>query len=183
MTDNIEVSIAEFQRRLEAGRQEVEQIIGGLSEAEISTPSTPMDWSVKDHIAHLATWAQSMVAGLHQQSRWEAMGLSDAQVKALAEDDDEINALIYEQHKNRSWSEVQTIFNETHQALKSAVAGLSDTDLFRPYSDFDPSAPDDATEIVWLLGGNSFLHYQTHLPWMQARLERDCSGNSTQPKA
>jgi hypothetical protein len=177
MTDQAEVSIAEFQRRLEAGRQAVEQTIAGLSEAEIATPSTPTDWSVKDHIAHLAAWAQGIVAGLHRQSRWEAMSLSYEQVKALDWQDDKVNALIYEQHKNRSWLEVQTMFNETHQALKSAVANLTDADLFRPYSDFDASDAEDNTELVWKLAGNSFLHYLEHLPWMLARLEHDRAAN------
>jgi hypothetical protein len=168
----------EIIEKLDAAREQLDKVVGGLSEAQIATASTVEDWSVKDHIAHLAVWAKGMVALLHKEPRWEAMGLSMEYVKT-SPGYDAMNALIYEQYRHHTWSQVHALFAETHQAIKDTLPGMTEADLQQPYTNYQPQ-PGKRFQypvVEWVIG-NTYEHYLEHLPWILARIERDRAGDA-----
>lgn len=169
---------SEIIEKLDAAREQLDQVVGSLSESQIAAPSTAEDWSVKDHIAHLAIWAKGIVALLHQQPRWEAMGLSMDYVKTRPGYDG-MNALIYQQYQHHTWPEVHALFAETHQAIKDTLAGMTEADLEKPYTYYQPQPGERFQNPVvgWVIG-NTYRHYLEHIPWMLARIERDRAGDA-----
>ena len=54
--------------------------------------------------------------------------------------------------------------------MLAAVSKLSDTDLLRPYSDFDSTPPTLEAPIEGWIHGNTFEHYDEHIGWLRAGL-------------
>ena len=158
-----------FLLRLEEQRHALMETVRALSDEQITAPSTPADWSVKDHIAHLATWTVGMVALLKKENRWEAMAL-DPQFVYHTEGFDEINALIYHQHKDQSMPRVLTYFNDTHGQLAHAMRSMHHDDLYQTYTYYQPDEPgkDSGEPIIKWLINNSYGHYEEHLGWIRA---------------
>ncbi|MBC8078046.1 MAG: maleylpyruvate isomerase N-terminal domain-containing protein [Chloroflexales bacterium] len=172
-TDDItQATVAEFLRRLDRGRVALDAVIEPLSERQLTTPDPIALWSVKDHLAHLAVWANGMTALLKREPRYPAMGVDVA--TAQANEMDQLNDMFYRQHKDRPLGEVRAFFDQSHRDIRAAVAALDDADLQRTYSYFQPDEPgkDDGTPIVAYLVGNSFGHYEEHTPWINKTLER-----------
>lgn len=88
------------------------------------------DWSVKDVLAHLTVWVQMFL-------RWYAAGKRGEQPITPSEDYNwqhlpALNQQIYEQHRNQPLDEVWADFHDSHQAVMSAIAAMSNEELFSP---------------------------------------------------
>jgi hypothetical protein len=163
------ITRAQLVEKIQHGWAEMEKTLQGLNEEELTRPG-PERWSVKDHLAHLTSWARGIVALLHKQPRWEAMGFSRDEIQGLSED--EINARIYQRNQGRSLADVRADFQQTHQDLIAAILELEDADLYRTYRDYQPFEPghDSGNPIIGLIAGNSFGHYEEHIPWIKTVL-------------
>src|SRR5689334_11263474 len=115
-----EVTKAELLRRIEAGYSSFEKLLSTLSDEQLTTPGGPDGWSVKDHLAHLASWEAGIAALLRHENRWEAMGL-EKDVIAKTENVDQMNTLVYQNSKTRSLAEVRAAFEDAHKQLVAAI--------------------------------------------------------------
>ena len=160
------VTRAQLVEKIQHGWDELDQTLRGYTDEELTRPG-PEGWSVKDHLAHVAAWARGVVALLHKQPRWEAMGLSREEIQGLTED--EINARVYQRNRDRSLADVRSSLLQTHQDLIAAILSLQDEELYRGYRYFQPFEPgeDRSYPIISLIEGNSFGHYGEHIPWMK----------------
>ena len=86
-----------------------EELLGGKSEEQITTPNFDFNWSIKDVLAHLWGWQQISIArleaGRHDQEpefpKWVAeLG------KDWEENSDHTNAWIYENNHEKPWTEI-----------------------------------------------------------------------------
>ena len=165
---------AELMTQLAAGRQLLEERLRSSSDAQLTAQCAPGEWSIKDHVAHLMVYEQGMAALLRCEPRWAAMQLS---VKFVRDSTsfDEINAILYEHHRDRPASEILVALRDVHQELLRALAGLTDEDLFKPYAAYQPHDP-EANErdpvLGWIMG-NTYEHYAEHLPWIEELLAQE----------
>jgi uncharacterized damage-inducible protein DinB len=81
-------------------------------------------WTVKDHLAHIAAWEQSLLGLIEGRDRSLAMGLSEP----LAELDS-INEAIRNLHQNDTVDEAFGYFRDSHAQLVAALGKLSNADL------------------------------------------------------
>jgi hypothetical protein len=156
-------------RMAEAGAA-LEQTLSQLSEAQLTSVDTQSGWAIKDHLAHLAAWEIGIAALLQRQPRWEAMGLDEATVASHETDD--LNDIVYRQNKDRSLAEVRAYFHDAHQQMLAALDRLSDEDLLKTYSHYQPDEPgDDSGDPIlnWIMG-NTYEHYAEHQAWIEASL-------------
>ncbi|NJN99771.1 MAG: ClbS/DfsB family four-helix bundle protein [Anaerolineales bacterium] len=166
---------AELLARIAEGRTALEQALGRLSEAQLTTPAAS-GWAIKDHLAHLSAWEAGIAALLQHQPRWAAMGLDEAAITQYEMDD--WNEILYQQNRERSLAEVRHYFAESHRQLVAAVESLSEEDLFKPYAYFEvgEAGKDDTRPIIGRIIGNTYEHYEEHQEWIEAAL-RDISEN------
>ena len=159
---------AELIAELSAGWQMLEDRLRALSEVQLTTPPAPGEWSIKDHVAHLMVYEHGIVALLRHKPRWEAMQL-DRQFVRAAESFDELNAVLYEHHKDRSAADILAAYRATHQHLLDALADLTDEDLFKPYIHYQPDdhSPSEQEPVIRWIVGNTYGHYDEHFPWME----------------
>jgi uncharacterized protein (TIGR03083 family) len=146
----------------------LEQTLNALSNEQMSAQTDQVGWAIKDHLAHLIVWERGIVAMLQRRPRFEAMGLDLATVRSKSED--ELNQIMRGHYASRSLAEVRAMLRDTHAELLSVLDALSDADLQKTYSYYQPDEPaeDSGLPIVGWIIGNSSGHYLEHLPWIKA---------------
>jgi uncharacterized damage-inducible protein DinB len=154
--------------RIADGWVVLRQRIEPLSLARLTTPGPDGGWSVKDHLAHLATWEGMLVALLSGEPIHTAFGISRAEYDAL-ESTDALNAIIAEQNSEKPLEEVLRWSEETHAQLVAMIGTLSSDDLSKPITFFQPDDPDERPVLRKIIG-DTYEHYAEHLPWIEAIL-------------
>jgi len=160
---------AELLERMAATRRVVEAAIAGKDEATLTRPGLD-GWSVKDHLAHLTVWQRSLMALLEGRSRPAAMGIDD-----LTQEEEsgfeEINEVLRERVKDQPLDRVLAEFRQSRADLLTVLDRLSDEDLYKPYSHFQPNDPpyNPDSVIGWIVG-NTFGHEEEHLEWFEGLL-------------
>jgi hypothetical protein len=165
--DSPRLDKAALLERIRQARSTLEQSVGRLSGERLVAPG-PGGWSVKDHLAHLVTWEQSLVALLERRPRYIAMGLDEATY--LANEADGLNAIFYQRSKDRPLPEVLDDFHQSHRHLLEVIDGLSEDDLYQTYSHYQPDEPgeDSGEPILNWIAGNTYEHYAEHQGWIEA---------------
>ena len=147
----------------------LEQIVSGLSESQLTTVRDSQGWSIKDHLAHLMVWEQSLLALLQGRSRDQALGLDESAYHRMEVDD--VNQIIYQRHQDRTLDDVLAASRRSRHELRAAIDALSDHDLLKPYSYYQPNKPleQDGPVVLWIIG-NTYGHYEDHITWIQGLL-------------
>jgi hypothetical protein len=117
-------------------------------------------------MAHLACWEHSALALLRGEPRHAHLGLTAEEHAAMSMDDQ--NARIVELFRDRPLAEIRDYYESIHAELVAHVASMSDADLQRPYSYFQPDDPPYNANPVWpWIAGNTYEHYAEHIEIMR----------------
>jgi hypothetical protein len=144
-----------------------EEILGSMSEEQITTPLSSSHWSCKDGMAHLMAWQQRTIA------RVEA-ALSDREpeypkwppeLDPNSEPIDPLNAWIYETYNDLPWSRVHADWNKGFLRLLESGEKIPEKDLL------------DSGKYPWMKGCPlattllaTYDHHQEHLKEVTAWL-------------
>jgi len=109
---------------MHAARLREEAFISALDESERSAQGSPTDWSGKDLIAHLADWRLRTAEAL------DAIGRGETPVDYP--EFDETNAVVFERHRAKDWSEVTRLSEQAWADLEAGVRRLADDQLGAP---------------------------------------------------
>ncbi len=90
------------------------------------------------------------------------MGLHDP----IEENTDAVNDAVWKLHRNDTPEHALTYFRESHAHLVAALGKLSDADLDKPYSHYQPSDRDEKRPVVGWVAGNTYEHYAEHIGWI-----------------
>ena len=137
---------------------------GGLMRA------APDGWAVKDHLAHVAAWEHSLVGLIEGRDRVSAMGV----LEPVEKETDPINAAIQKLHAGETPEQVLKYFRDSHASLMAVLGTLSEADLQKPYSHFQPADPDEKRPVIGWVAGNTYEHYAEHIGWID-QLTRESS--------
>jgi hypothetical protein len=139
-------------------------LLDDIGEANMTQPEVAGGWSIKDIVAHITGWRRRTVrrfqAALNHEPDFPPLWPSELQ------EDDEINAWIYEANRDRPLADVLSDSREVFQQLVDVIAAFSDDEL------------QDLQRIEWLegepLSGKFvFSHFhEEHEPDMRAWLDK-----------
>jgi hypothetical protein len=106
----------------------LEQLLAGLSPAQMTQPGVVGDWSVKDVLAHVLEWQQMLIG-------WHSAGLKGKVPVTPSEKFNwaqlpQLNQQIYEKHRGRPLADIQKEFHSSHRRMLKIIQGLSEEDLF-----------------------------------------------------
>ena len=124
-----------------------------IDEEQMQKPGAAGKWSVKDIIAHV-TWCESEIVPVlrtHVLAGSDFWNLSD----------DEGNEITYQQNKDRPLHDIVNEERQAYTALLEVVQQLRDEDLGDPHC--FKNMP-KAWRPWQLIAGNSFKHYEDHMP-------------------
>jgi len=168
MTDRQVTTKSELLEDIESTWPALNAALDRLTEAQMTTLRDAQGWTVKDHLVHLAAWERSVVFFLQGQPRHAGLGVDEKSY--LNENDDRINAIIYQQRNGLPLAEALGQFRKVHQELMNLVQPLTDADLQKPYRHYLPDEPGDgdgppALNVIY---SNSANHFAEHLEWIEA---------------
>jgi hypothetical protein len=166
-TTLIPATRAELMHRVEEAWAALDHALVDLDAHQLSAAPAAGAWSIKDHLAHIAVWANSASALLSGKSRPEMMGIAASVWEAGSEA--EINAAIEQAWREREATDVLTALRTAQAALRELIGAMSDDDLAMPYSHFQPDAePYEPRPVVGWIAGNTYAHVADHLPAIAA---------------
>ena len=135
-----------------------ESTIAPLSETQLCTPPFKGEWSIKDIMAHVATWEQIC-------TRWLEEVVHGGTPQPSERLDRESNARIYRGNRDRSLAEVQELFRYAHQQflhqVNLLVQTFSEEDLNVPHR-FAWTEAWPGSSLIAVIADNSYEHYQDH---------------------
>jgi hypothetical protein len=151
----------EMLSRIVSGRRQLEQTLARIPEKEMETPILHDGWSVKDTLGHLGYWEGTLVARLNTLRGGgtpEPLGDMDAR-----------NARVLAETRLLPAEDVRRNEQETYRQLLDLLQNATPDELFTP--DHFPGTGGNAF-AAWV-GGETWDHYDEHLPELNAWLERD----------
>jgi hypothetical protein len=158
----------EFLQTLQTAWVELETCLDSLTESQMTDTFDDQGWNIKDHIAHLAAWEESMAMLFQRQARHQTLGIDLP--KITWENMDEINAAIREQRKTLPVKSALAEFRELRiqHMLVTAVNGLSEEDLHQPVDIYFSQTPPGEDRLLFdMIHGNTTEHFRDHLPWIR----------------
>ncbi|NJN19247.1 MAG: ClbS/DfsB family four-helix bundle protein [Oscillochloris sp.] len=100
--------------RMEAGRTLLYAGLRDLNDAQWREPITAADWSICDHLAHVAVWMEGVEAMLNGRSRWDAMGGGPPDPGAGF---DALNEQLRAPHRAGSTAEIRAWLDTVHERM------------------------------------------------------------------
>lgn len=167
--DELPTTIDALTAEIERGRTDFYAALQGLTAEQLAAPLTERDWSVTDHMAHIAVWMEGILAALDRKNRWVAMG---ADGPSKPGDFDEENERLRAPHAAKSPAEVRAWLDATHERMLARVRGLTMEELRRPYAHYQPGeerSDADQPFLHWIVG-DTYDHYDEHRGWITAAL-------------
>ena len=156
---------------IETSWAELAELVNQVQEAGGLTKVGTDGWTVKDHLAHVGAWERSLLALIEGENRAAAMGVAET-----VEGTDAINEEIRKLHSADTPEEALAYFRDSHTQMVAALRKLSDADLQKPYSAFQPSDPDEKRPAIGWVAGNTYEHYAEHITWIN-QLIRESSAS------
>ncbi len=111
-----------------------EGLLAGMSEAQLTAPRAPSEWSVKDHVAHLFAWQQRSIARMEAAVRNTEPDFADwpTHLNPESEDDlEQINAWIYATNRDKPWPTVHGEWRDGYLRLVDLGATVPEPDLLQ----------------------------------------------------
>lgn len=169
MSEQASLSKEELLQKMQAGWERLQTFVAEYSDEQLTGPTDAAGWSAKDHLMHLAVWAASMVGVLNGKPRREVMQIEREDWVTLAETYDVVNGILQQRYKDLTLDEVHKEVKLRHDELVARTEAMSTEELHMPYNHYQPGSKSE-TPIFEYISGNSFDHYDEHIPWMRALL-------------
>lgn len=158
MTDVV-MSKAQLMTKFERAWNALQVTLGEADDTDLTTKTDAAGWTSKDHLAHLASWANSVLVMVRDgRPQWEGLGVEQKLYESG--NIDEINEVVRQQSADLSLKKVKTQLTGIHEELIRVVDALSERELMQPCSSFVDGAQD--IEVIQKLNGNGPDHYDEH---------------------
>lgn len=138
----------------------LEEIMTPLDKSQMTTEGVIPNWSIKDMLAHIASWHHRLLAWLNAAIRNEEPTISGPD---SVEEMDALNAQFYQENKSRPLDEVLTDFRTTHRQIMDIIQAMSEEDLFNS----ERFAWTEGEPLWQVIAGDTYEHYQEHLKQIQ----------------
>ncbi|MBI5051699.1 MAG: ClbS/DfsB family four-helix bundle protein [Chloroflexi bacterium] len=143
----------EITQALNEERSKFLKSIEGLSDEQMTEKGVIDEWSIKDMLAHIATWESEMVTFIAQmkQGKKPRTNLMSGKVE-------ELNAEFYKSNKNRPLDRILADFHGVRKQTIKQVESLSEKELTDP-----KHSPHTKGNALWeIIEGDSFGHEAEH---------------------
>jgi hypothetical protein len=162
MTENSNdqhMSVDALKQQVEQAWDDLQQFYSGLTDEQLTVPTDPAGWTVKDHMVHLAVWETGLLGVLNGGTQNDRMNI-DAAIWDEGEDDP-INDVIQKRYQHLSLDEAKAYVQGVHNEVMAKLDTMTDQDIQRPTS------PRKSYPLYNQILGDTTNHYAEHIPWMQ----------------
>lgn len=159
MSEEDEFTKENLMKRVVNGRTAFEETLARVPEDQMQTPILHDGWSIQDMLGHLAFWQELMTA------RFAA--LRAGQIPDPVTDFDALNARILNDFRHLTLDEVNEREQAAYQQVLDMLEDATEDELFKP----DHFAWANGNPFVAWIAGNTWEHYEEHLPELQTWLD------------
>lgn len=156
----------ELLLRIKEGFDSLMAAVHPLDEQAMTAVASDEQWSVKEHLAHIAAWEEILLRFHIGGEPFEsAVGMQGASYRVTSYD--VINEHLHHRDSGLTARDVITKLKLGHEAVMRAVAGLTDEELAEPRPWLDtPEGPSGPLSqyIAW----NTYEHYAEHLATIES---------------
>lgn len=132
--------------------------------SELTGKTDPAGWSSKDHLDHLASWANSVLVPLRDgRPRWEGLGIDRALFDT--EGYDEKNEVIRQHSRGLSLEEVVARLESIYLEVRRIVDEKPDADLLRPFLDYAEGGSGET--LMRRIEGSFPRHFREHREYIE----------------
>jgi hypothetical protein len=150
----------ELLTAIKAGHDRLESMLSGLTDEQLIERPAPDAWSIKDILAHLTFWQQSMVTNLKRLQNGQPG-------EYLAGELDDVNAQVYSANVFRPPELVLGEYGRSYDDMLVSIQACSDDDLNDPGRfSFRQGKP-----LYEYILGESTEHYTDHEGDIRTALE------------
>src|SRR5512140_1258995 len=121
---------ADVLRDLDEENRQWEALLDSIGEARMDQPGVAGHWSIKDIVAHITSWRRRTVARLQAVAHGEPQPAP--MWPANLQNDDEINAWLYDREHGKSVQQVLAESRQVFQQLRAALDALPEDVLSDP---------------------------------------------------
>ncbi len=165
----VEGSKDQLLAAIETGWNQFQENLGSLTYEQATLPTDDAGWSIKDYLAYLAAWEEGVAAVLERNSFREQMGIDP--VTWGNHDFDKMKEIIHQRYDDLPLREVASMYFDAHERLIEAIQRLSDADLQRPCTAYQPDADADFP-VIDLITSNTTDQYVKYEPIIDAIAEK-----------
>ena len=138
----------------------LEKILASLDKTQYFTEGVIPGWSIKDTLAHIASWHYRLLKLLDAAVRNEEPALSGPD---NVEEMDALNAQFYQENKSLPLDVVLADFRTTYQNILDFVQAMPEEDLISHHR----FAWSKGQPLWQAIAGDTYEHYQEHLTQIQ----------------
>jgi hypothetical protein len=156
------VTAEETVRKIETSWAELDAVAAAMDAGALSAPG-PETWAVKDHLVHVGAWELWLLALFEGRDKLAAMGAA-----GVNKEIDDINAVVFEQHRHDTVPEALAYFRGAHEQLMAVLRRQTTEDFQRPYATFfDAGREPSQQPVLEAVAGNTYDHYPEHVQWIK----------------
>ena len=149
----------ELIKKIEAGWNDLQAALDGLTEEQMHQPGVMGEWTIKDVLAHITAWQTRLITALFKAEKGFAPETTESG-KAV----DQLNERFYREMKDRSFDQVWDDLDSSYHQILTRLENWKDKDLFDP------------KRFRWMQGhpfaeyiaGDSYEHYAEHATQIRA---------------
>ena len=175
---NLPADKSALLQEMQAGRRLWDDALTQIDPSTLEEPGIEGIWSVKQIIAHILgyeEWALAFLTDLHDPGAgsltafdafWQGeldiyrLDHPDFPTRMSETNDDQTNAVVVVTYDRFSASQVLERERQVYQQLLAATQAVSERDFLMPWQP-------GVRPLIAILPGQSYAHYQTHLPAIQ----------------
>jgi hypothetical protein len=154
----------ELIERIRDARASLETLLSPLTSDQVLVPLG--DWSIRDHLAHLAAWTGKALALLNNRPAHEGLGLPSP--PADPRDYDAINTLLRARDESLTLEDVIVRWGSRDGEILAMLMLASDRDLRRP----TPAGEPDGRTVLAAVANNTYEHAIEHEAWIREGLAK-----------
>lgn len=155
---------------LETEWRAIQAVADAADPAHLIARTDAAGWSAKDHLAHLAVWARSVIRTLREGvPSWKGLGISKAVYDTPGWD--EKNEVIRQNTRHLSLDEVVDELAAIQRDIVAIVEEMSDEDLNRPLVELLEDG--DGETLIRRIVGTFPDHYEEDRGYIERLLHMD----------
>jgi hypothetical protein len=124
------ISKAQLIAELQDEQAAYEALLNSFDDTRMTEPGIAGEWSMKDVVAHLTGWRKRTVSRLQAIQRNESVPAP--YWPSNLQDDDEINAWIFEANRDRSLADIRQEDRAVFQQLVDTISAFNETEPMDP---------------------------------------------------
>ena len=152
---------ADLLERVREAKDEVDAVLDRIPPDRMEEPADHGLWSPKDQLSHLAAWHEILLARIEGRKEEEFLRIDLARYERMGID--EVNDFLNRRDLSRSRQEARESFERSYQEVLKGLESVDEDDLYR---DYRPEIRQRM--LVDTVIGNTYEHYEEHLPMLRA---------------